>query len=74
LNCRNEGRDSTRGEPPLIFWLMRLRAESEKQELEAQVRSFCAFADNCSYISRIECSKCLRYYLRVESASKVLAR
>ena len=58
----------------LFSWLTRLRAKSEAMELKAQVRSFCAFANRCPYLSRIECSKCLDYYLHVESTSEICAR
>lgn len=63
-----------RDEAPFILQLTRLRAEYEKLELRAQVRSFCAFVDSCPYISRTECSKCFHYYLRTESIGKVFAR
>ena len=58
----------------LFSWLTRLRAKSEAMELKAQVRSFCAFASKCPFLSRFECSKCLDYYLHVESTRRIFAR
>ena len=73
MNSRIGVKDVPRDDA-LVFWLMRLRAESEKQNLRAQARSFCAFVDKCPYVRHIECTKCFDYYLRVESMSKVFAR
>ena len=74
MNSRIGVKDVPRDDAPLVFWMMKLRAESEKQDLTAQVRSFCAFVDKCPYLSHNECTKCFDYYLRVESVSKVFAR
>jgi len=32
-------------------------------ELKAQAKSFCPFADACPYMSRVECTICLRFFL-----------
>ena len=67
-------KDVMEADEQLVSWVMRLRAEFETEELRAQVGSFCAFVDKCPFFSHTECSKCLDYYLRVESTSKVYAR
>jgi len=33
-----------------------------ESELKAQAKSFCPFVDACPYMSRVECTDCLRFF------------